>query len=101
GLWPTAMQAHLCESGQDAGFACLWAQRRGLARLLLDTEEEQEHRRPLVWGHVHFLESAMDLGRDILRAVGLRHATVVPQQVERRKGRRRCPIGETAAGAIR
>ena len=53
-------------------------------RLLLETQEMQEHRRPRLWRHVHFLETAVYFGGDVLRAIGIRDTTVVPQEVEHR-----------------
>ena len=98
---PTAIEAHLREGSQDAGFARLWAERREGVRPLLKTQEMQEHRRPRLWRHVHFLETTVDFGGDVLRAIGIRDATVVPQQVEHRQVRCRTAVGETASGAIR
>ena len=68
--------------------------------LLLDAEEMQEHRGPRVWGHLHFLERAVDLGRDLLRAVALRDATVVPEDLQHRQVRRGTAVGETPAGEV-
>ncbi len=60
---PTAIEAHLCEGGQDAGFARLRAKRREGVCPLLETQEMQEHRRPRLWCHVHFMETAVHLQR--------------------------------------
>ena len=80
-LTPTAIEAHLCHRRQGAGFTCLWAEGREGVCLLLDTEEVQEHRGPLFWGHVHFLETAVHLDGDVLRTIGIRDATVVPEHI--------------------
>jgi hypothetical protein len=98
---PTAIEAHLCEGSQDAGFARLRAKHRERVRPLLKTQEMQEHRRPRLWRHVYFLETTVDFCGDVLGSVSIRNATVVPQQVEHREVRCRTPIGETASGAIR
>ena len=75
---PTAVEAHLCKGSQDAGFTCLRAQRRERVRSLLKTQEMQEHRRPRLWCHVYFLETALYFGSDVLRTIGLHDTTVVP-----------------------
>ena len=55
---------------------------------------------PILLGHVYFLETAVDFGSDVLRPIGIRDATVVPQQVEHRQVRCRTAVGETASGTI-
>jgi cyanophycinase-like exopeptidase len=42
----------------------------------------------------------MYFGGDVLRAIGIRDTTVVPQEVEHREIRRGTAVGETASGAI-
>src|SRR5262245_49277323 len=93
---PTALEAYLSEGGQDAGFALLRAKGLEGVRPPLKAQEMQEHGRPRLWRHIYFLETAMDFGGDVLRAIGIRDTTVVPQQVEHRQVRCRRPVGETA-----
>ena len=99
-LMPSAIEAHLCEGGQDAGFARLRAKGYEGARLLFETQEMQEHRRPRLWCHVHFMETAVHLQGDVLRTIGICDATVVPQQIEYRQVWHRTRVGETASSTI-
>ena len=99
-LMPSAIEAHLCEGGQDAGFACLRAQGCEGVRLLFETQKMQEHRCPRLWRHVHFMQTTVYLRNDVLRTIGICDATVVPQQVESRQVRHRTRVGETASSTI-
>ena len=65
-------------------FAGLGVEDRHRVCPLLEAEEVQEHRGPRVGGHLHFLERAADLSRDLLRAVGIRDTTVVPEEIQHR-----------------
>src|SRR5262245_42653649 len=96
----TAIEAHLCEGGQDAGFARLRAKCCEGVCLLFKTQEMQKHRRPRLWRHVYFLETAVYLRSDVLRTIGICDATVVPHQVENRQVWHRTGVGETASGTI-
>src|SRR5205823_13352788 len=57
----TALEAHLREGGQDAGFARLRAERREGVRPFLKTQEMQKHRRPRLWRQVRSEEHTSEL----------------------------------------
>ena len=79
-LAPTALEAHLQPRRQVRALRASGL-RAANASGSSWTPRRAEHRGPLGGSHVDFLKRAVHLGRDVLRAIGLGDATVVPEDL--------------------